>query len=106
MAIKLGGNLATSNMAFLVSQVIPKWHATHLLSLICLRGLSSLSPSPGTTPALRRAETNLRARSPHAANGHNYQTKQEPDLFISCLSPSRQGCMAWMCERPRGSLLG
>ncbi len=33
-----------TNISSLLSQIIPKWHATHLLSLICLRGLSSLGP--------------------------------------------------------------
>ncbi len=33
-----------TNISSLLSQIIPKWHATHLLSPICLRGLSSLGP--------------------------------------------------------------
>ena len=33
-----------TNISSLLSQIIPKWHATHLLSLICLRRLSSLGP--------------------------------------------------------------
>ncbi len=33
-----------TNVSSLLSQIIPKWHATHLLSLICLRRLSSLGP--------------------------------------------------------------